>query len=276
MASGQKDASKGVDLHAFTDVDHTRDLTPYFAALEAFDEIPQLQELKALARTLAKIGPGKNVLDVGCGFGLESLRLARLVEPGGHVTGIDKSTAFIEEAERRARQANATIDSQVGDAEALPFPEGTFDVARAERLLVYLPDPKQALGEMRRVTRAGGAVTAIEPDLGTNAINFPDRGLARRVLDHECDVNVPQGWLVRDMAGLMQDVGLTGIEIETRILVFPLGLGASYFTQTGVSAEKDGVISTAELEAWRKGIEDLRASGRLFCAIGYYLFSAQA
>ena len=273
MASSEKSGAKGVELHAFTDVDHAPDLSPYFSALEAFDEIPQLQELKALAR--ARIAPDADILDVGCGFGLESLKLARLVEPGGHVTGIDKSAAFIREAQRRARQAEASIDFQVGDAEGLPFPDGAFDLARAERLLVYLPDPKTALKEMRRVTRKGGTVTAIEPDLGTNAINFPDRDLARRVLDHECDANVPQGWLVRDLASLMRDVGLINVQIDTRILVFPLGLGASYFTETGASAAKAGVISAAELETWTKGIEDLRQNGRLFCSIGYYLFAAQ-
>ena len=164
------------DLGGVPAVDRAPDLAPYFSALEAFDEIPQLQELKVLAR--ARIAPDADILDVGCGFGLESLKLARLVEPGGHVTGIDKSAAFIREAQSRARQAKAAIDFQVGDAEALPFTDGAFDVARAERLLVYLPDPKTALKEMRRVTRKGGTVTAIEPDLGTNAINFPDRDLA--------------------------------------------------------------------------------------------------
>jgi ubiquinone/menaquinone biosynthesis C-methylase UbiE len=39
-------------------------------------------------------------------------------------------------------------------------------------VLVYLPEPKRALEEMRRVTRPGGSVTAIEPDFGTNAINL--------------------------------------------------------------------------------------------------------
>ena len=120
-----------------------------------------------------------------------------------------------------------------------------------------------------------GTIMAIEPDLGTDAINFPDRQLARRILDHECDVNVPQGLLVRDLSVLMQDIGLRNIRIDTRIVIIPPELGASYFTQSGVTAEKAGVISTAELEAWTNGIENLRHRGRLFCSVGYYLFSAE-
>ncbi len=127
---------------------------------------------KTLARDHAGLKPGSSVLDVGCGFGLESLRLAPLVEPGGRVVGIDKSADFIKEAEARAAQAKLTVTFEVADAETLPFADDTFDVARAERLLVYLPESKRALEEMRRVTRPGGIVTAIEPDFGANAINL--------------------------------------------------------------------------------------------------------
>jgi SAM-dependent methyltransferase len=275
MASDQKSAPENVRLHAFTDLDRAPSIKPYVAALEAFDALTQLQELKALARQRAGIGPGKGVLDVGCGFGLESLRLARLVQPGGGVTGIDKSADFIEEAEARAAQAKLAIKFEVGDAEALPFGDAAFDIARAERVLVYLPDPKRALEDMRRVTRPGGAVTAIEPDFGTNAINLADRALARRILDHECDVNVPHGWLVRDMRGLMQDVGLRDIEIDTRIVIFTPELAAAYFTETGRTAQNAGVIDAGEFGRWAAAIEDLRGRGRLFCSIGYYLFTAR-
>ncbi len=216
-----------VQLHAFTDLDRVPSIKPYVAALEAFDALPQLQQLRVLARERARIGAGSTVLDVGCGFGLESLRLARLVEPGGKVTGIDKSADFISEAQARAKAAKLAIDFEVDDADALPFAGASFEVARAERVLVYLPDPKRALAEMRRVTRQGGMITAIEPDFGTNEINLPDRALVRRVLDHECDANVPHGLLVRDLRGLMLDVGLHDIEIDTRIVIFTPDLAAA-------------------------------------------------
>lgn len=262
-------------MHAFTDLDRAANIEPYVAALEAFDALPQLQELKVQARARAAIGDGTTVLDVGCGFGLESLRLARLVEPGGKVAGIDKSAAFIKEAQARAAQAKLAIDFQVADAETLPFADAAFDVTRAERLLVYLPDPKRALDEMRRVTRKGGTVTAIEPDFGTNAINLPDCALVRRVLDHECDANIPHGWLVRDLKGLMEDIGLRNISIDTRIVIFTPDLAAAYFTETGRTAQSAGVIDQAEFDHCAVAIEDLRRRGRLFCSIGYYLFTAQ-
>lgn len=275
MAEEGQSGPDNVQLHAFTDVDRAPDTGAYFAALEAFDALPELQELKSLAREKGGIGPGSKVLDAGCGFGLESLRLARLVQPGGTVAGIDKSADFIKEAQARAAQAKLAAEFQVGDAEALPFADASFEVARAERVLVYLPEPRRALDEMRRVTRPGGTVTFIEPDFGTNAINLTGRGLVRRVLDHECDVNIPHGWLVRDMRGLMADAGFRDIGIDTRIVIFTPDLAAAYFTGTAKSAQSAGVISEAELDDWTAAIADLHKRGRLFCAIGYYLFTAR-
>ena len=155
MASEQQSGSEDVQLHAFTSLDSAPSIKPYIAALEAFDAMPQLQELKVLAQQRARIGDGTTVIDVGCGFGLESLRLAHLVQSGGRVVGIDKSADFIAEAKRRATEAKLSIEFEVGDAQALRFADASFDVARSERVLVYLPEPKRALEEMRRVTRPG-------------------------------------------------------------------------------------------------------------------------
>jgi SAM-dependent methyltransferase len=153
----------------------------------------------------------------------------------------------------------------------LPFADAAFEVTRAERLLVYVPDTKRALEEMRRVTCPGGVVTAIEPDFGTNAIKLADRDLVRRILDHECDANVPPGWLVRDMRGLMEEVSLRDVSINTRIVIFTPELAAAYFTETGRRAQRAGLIDQAAA-----GIEDLQKCGRLFCSIGYYLFTARS
>jgi len=113
------------------------------------------------------------------------------------------------------------------------------------------------------------------PNLRTSAINLPDRGLVRRVLEHECDANIPQGWLVRNLFGLMQDMGLRDVRIDTRIVVFAPDLAAAYFTDTARSAQRAGVIKAAELDRWLTAVEHLRQRSRLFCSIGYYLFVAR-
>lgn len=270
-------ASEGeISLHGFTEADHGAALQAYVEALEAFDSLGELQELKVLAQERTRTVAGRTALDVGCGFGLETLRLAEAVRPSGHVSGIDKSQEFVALAQRRAAAAGLAIDLRTGDAQVLPYPDHGFDIVRAERVMVYLPEPAKALAEMRRVAKPGGRIAIIEPDFGTNVINVPDRALNRAVLDHECDANVPQGWLVRDLSAMLADQGFRDVEVATRIVLFTPELAAGYFTQTGRSALQAGAIDAAGLECWTSMIADLKARGRLFAAIGYYLFTATA
>lgn len=263
-----------VSLHSFTHLDDMPDIADYVRALEIFDAQRQMRELKSIAIERSGVAPGTSILDVGCGFGLETLRLAQLIGPQDRIAGIDKSAAFIAEAQRRAMAAGRAIDFRHGDALALPFTEASFDVGRAERLLIYLDEPERAVSELRRVVRAGGRIALIEPDVETNTINLDDRALTRRILQHESDVGVPNAWLVRRLKGVLEDLGFSGIEIATRVVLFEPALAAGYFSRIGVSARQAGVIGDAELAGWTGAIADLHGRGRLFCTISYFLFTA--
>ncbi len=263
-----------VALQTFTDVDDAHALATYIAALESFDAIPQLQALKALAR--ARINKGTSVLDVGCGFGLETERLVQAVGSAGRVCGIDKSEGFIAEARRRAERQGLSIAYEAGDATALPYGDGQFDVVRAERLLIYIDDPAAVLREMKRVARPGAEIAVIEPDLTLTSVNLPNRDLVRRVLAHECDVAVRHSWLPGRLTEMLAQAGFADISLETRVLVIPQDLAANYFTQAGETAQRDGKITADELAEWRAGLAGLHAQQNLFCTIGYFLFMARA
>ena len=108
----------------------------------------------------ASPAPGEQVLDVACGTGLVSFEAARAVSVGGHVLGIDLSDRMVGDAERRAREkklSNCSFSRM--DAETLALPDASFDVVLCALGLMYMPDPEQALREMRRVLRAGGRVS---------------------------------------------------------------------------------------------------------------------
>ena len=275
MAAQQTPASgtPAISLHDFTDIDHSAEST-YVAALEAFDRLPLLQELKALAIERTAIGPGRRVLDVGCGFGLETLRLAALVHPGGAVSGIDLSADFIAEAVRRAEAQGLHVDLATGDAQHLPFPDNAFDVTRIERVLIYLDEPDRALAEMVRVTRPGGRIAIIAPDFDTNTVNVPDAALVRAVLAHEADTSVVNPRLVRDLRGKLEDLGLEDVELTSRMVVFSPDLGAQYFGGLGSAAARAGVIDADAGQRWTSTVAELHRTGRLFGAIGYYLLTA--
>lgn len=261
-----------LSLRSFVDMDRSGHVASYVAALEAFDAIPEIQELKALARDRGGFAAGRSVLDVGCGFGLETLRLARL---GGAVAAIDRSADFTADATARAKAAGLTVDFRTGDAAALPWPDARFDCVRAERLLIYLADWQAAVREMVRVAKPGGGLAFIEPDFSTTTVNLPDRPAVRHALAHEADTAVAESWLPGALLGCLADLGLADIARATRVAVFPQDLGATYFAGVGAHAAAADALSPAEAAAWQAGVEALHARGRLFGSVGYFLFTAR-
>jgi SAM-dependent methyltransferase len=106
----------------------------------------------------ATAADGARVLEVGCGPGHLSIRMARQL--GLDVTGLDLDPAMIEVA--RANAARAPDDSRrlpsfvLGDAALLPFPEGSFDLVVSTLSMHHWADPRAGLSEIGRVLRPGG------------------------------------------------------------------------------------------------------------------------
>lgn len=106
---------------------------------------------------LALVEPvfGKHVLDVGCGDGVLS---ARLAWEGAQVTGLDSDPRMLEAARRRGDSTKMRPTFVAGRGEALPFPNGSFDIVVAITVLCLLSDPERAFREMSRVLRPGGRI----------------------------------------------------------------------------------------------------------------------
>jgi ubiquinone/menaquinone biosynthesis C-methylase UbiE len=94
-------------------------------------------------------GPGVRLLDVATGPGYVA---AAAVKRGAIVTGVDFSAPMVAEAKRR----HPAIDFREGDAEALPFPNGSFDAVVMNFGMLHLARPDQAISEACRALRAGG------------------------------------------------------------------------------------------------------------------------
>jgi SAM-dependent methyltransferase len=106
--------------------------------------------------SFAGVRDGARVLDVGTGTGA----LAAAVEAKtktGEVVGVDPSAGFIAHAKEGAQSARLRFE--VGDAQALPYPDASFDHTLSLLALNFVPDHEKALREMRRVTRRGGMVS---------------------------------------------------------------------------------------------------------------------
>jgi ubiquinone/menaquinone biosynthesis C-methylase UbiE len=104
----------------------------------------------------ARIRAGERVLDVACGTGNTTLAARAR---GAVVTGLDLTPELIAVAQKRAAAEGLhDITWQQGDAEAMPFPDGAFDVVVSSCGLMFAPDQQKVAAELARVTRRGGRV----------------------------------------------------------------------------------------------------------------------
>ncbi len=99
------------------------------------------------------IGAGEDVLDVACGTGNAAIRAAAA---GGRVVGVDLTPELFTAGRREAAAAGVDIEWVEGDAEALPFPDGSFDVVLSTFGCMFAPRHQVAAAELARVLRPGG------------------------------------------------------------------------------------------------------------------------
>ena len=109
---------------------------------------------RALADAVSELEPA-SLLEVGVGTGL---MLARYPE-ATRVVGVDLSMEMLAKASARVPAlADRDIRLEVMDAEALTFPDGTFDCVTVPYVLSVTPDPQRLVAEVRRVCRVGGTI----------------------------------------------------------------------------------------------------------------------
>jgi arsenite methyltransferase len=103
--------------------------------------------------------PGEDVLDVGCGAGMDSLVAAQMVGATGSVTGIDMTPEMVAKARGSIGEMGlGTVTVGEGSAEHLPFDDASFDVVISNGVIDLIPDKDAVFSEITRVLRPGGRI----------------------------------------------------------------------------------------------------------------------
>lgn len=137
-------------------------------------EQDRLAKLNAMTNgafvTFLRLRAADHVLEVGSGLGLLARDVAARV-PGGRVVGLEHSPEQLATARRSATAVN--LEFAQGDAHALPFADGTFDLVFCRYVLEHLADPVRALREMHRVLKPAGRCCAQENNIEINRFDPP-------------------------------------------------------------------------------------------------------
>ncbi len=217
------------------------------------------------------LAPGQIVLDVGCGPGTDTLPLFKQVGPTGQVVGVDYDPAMIREADRRAAEAGfqERVRHTCATVPPIPFPDGTFDAVRCERVLQHIHNPELVLAEMVRVTRPGGWVVVADTDHSSLSLDCPDAQL----LDIEWRMRRSRVELFnnalsgRTLYRLFKQAGLCDITFELFSNAFTNRQEVRYLAmldQVEQFALEKGILSEGEIQTVNAMFEQADKEGIFF------------
>lgn len=255
----------------FTEADQASIPRSMYRFLDLVNASPEFQCYKRQMRPLLGLQPGETVLDVGCGVGYESCRLAQEY-PEVTVVGIDRET-MVAEAARRANRLGVDIRWMVGQAELLPLPDASVDACITERVLLFLPDPGQAIAEMVRVLRPGGRIVSYELDMAATIL-LGDPVMATHVVDLLSE-SVGDARLGRRLPGLLSQAGLVDITFELVAIQPCPELVQMIVVDPVRSAIDGGRLPAAATTAWLEELAGTNAAGLFTVALIGWLVSGR-
>lgn len=170
--------------------------------------------------------PGDSALDLGCGpMGVLPLLHAR-VGREGRVVGVDSDATHVAMARLFAKEQDLdAVEVLQGDARNTGLAAGQFAVVHARLLLVNVPRPEEVLAEMVRLTRPGGWVVGLEPDIESSICYPPIPELARlrELFAAAFARNGADVLIGRRMAELYRGAGLVDVGVDAKATAYPPG-----------------------------------------------------
>jgi ubiquinone/menaquinone biosynthesis C-methylase UbiE len=271
---GQQASTNMVDFHrGFAQVDQSADEQSFVQFLEIADQLPSIVKCRERMLELCPVAEKSIVLDVGCGIGTETARIASRVGKYGKVHGVDSSKAMILGARSRTKNLNLSLDFDVCDAQALPFEDSSFHLCRAEKVLLYVDDPAQAISEMARITRPGGQVIVFDFDYGACFVDSDHVAITRQI-EELLRSDPRQPTIGRELPHLMRRANLRIETIEPITLTTTVAIARRVYAKAVAKGVTAGLFAASDADAWWREQEAMDQEGRLYHAHHGYIVAA--
>lgn len=223
--------------------------------------------------TLMNLSENSNVLDVGCGPGVDTIFLGKSVVTKGSITGIDFDHAMISEANHKSMMEGLfpRISHQQASSLNLPFRDRSFDTVRSERMLQHIKDPLTAICEMSRVCKSKGKIVIADSDHSSMSIDTNEIDTEWKLRRFRTDY-LPNGYSGRSLFGQCKKVGLIQIETETHTLVVENYRLYRYMACMDIiedAAVEQGIITNEDLNRYNRDLEAADRAGLFwaYCTI---------
>ena len=224
-----------------------------------------LKDVKEMSYAAAQIKSGDRVLELGCGFGMDALELAKRTPTSVTIMGADIDETKLTYAEAFVRQSRLTDRVQVSkqDGNALTFKADQFDCVRSERVLQHIPDQEQFCREIVRVTKPGGRIVILDTDWNFLSVN--SSSALERKLPSLYPQLVSEGSAIRNLPGLFHKLN---IEVE-RIEVIPITIYAYLVFNEFALFEQEAskVLTKEEFALLRADLKKVSAVKSFFATV---------
>jgi len=200
---------------------------------------------------------GTRVLDVACGTGNLALPAAKT---GADVTGIDIAPNLIEQAKERAAAERLDIKFDVGDAEAVPFDDASFDSVITMFGAMFAPRPEVVAAELERVCRPGGLIAMA---------NWTPAGFAGQMFEINAryvppppGISPPVLWGKEDIVRERLAAGISDLQMMRRLITItypfePIEVVEHFRKYFGPTQKSFDSLDAAGQAALRKDLEEL-------------------
>jgi ubiquinone/menaquinone biosynthesis C-methylase UbiE len=252
----------GVELGAVANLESRGHAAGYVRMVQALTDEAQLQ-------------PGQTVLDVGCGTGVVDRWLGRRTAGQNRIIGVDINRYLLQEAVALARKEGleGAVGFREGSAEALPFPDHSFDVTMSMTVIEEV-DAQQMLAEMVRVTKPGGRVAVI-----ARAMDMPFLFNLRLEAELQAKVGAPgalgsvagRGCADASLYRRFHQAGLTQVKMFPQLPAFD---GSAPYMLQFMQNSIVGKLTQEEARQWESARAQAEAEGTFFltwphhCAVG--------